>query len=35
MNPPNGIVVNYFMKDLKDSSLVKIFVLDKNKKDDQ
>ena len=32
INPPNGVVVNYFLKDAKDSSLVKIFVLDKNKK---
>lgn len=32
MNPPNGIVVNYFLQDFKDSSLVKIFVLDQNKK---
>jgi hypothetical protein len=32
INPPNGIVVNYFLKDVKDSSLVKIFVLDQSKK---
>ena len=32
INPPNGVVVNYYLKDFKDSSLVKIFVLDKNKK---
>jgi photosystem II stability/assembly factor-like uncharacterized protein len=32
INPPNGIVVNYFLKNASDSSLVKIFVLDKDKK---
>ena len=32
INPPNGIVVNYFLKDAADSSLVKIFILDKDKK---
>ncbi len=32
INPPNGIVVNYFLKDFTDSSLLKIFVMDKNKK---
>ncbi len=32
INPPNGLVVNYFLKDFMDSSLLKIFVLDKNKK---
>ena len=32
INPPNGVVVNYFLKDLNDSSLVKIFILDKDKK---
>lgn len=32
INPPNGIVVNYFLKDVADSSLVKIFILDKDKK---
>jgi hypothetical protein len=32
INPPNGIVVNYFLKNASDSSLVKIFVLDNNKK---
>jgi hypothetical protein len=32
INPPNGIVVNYFLKDFKDSNLVKIFVMDQNKK---
>jgi photosystem II stability/assembly factor-like uncharacterized protein len=31
INPPNGIVVNYFLKNTEDSSLVKIFILDKNK----
>jgi photosystem II stability/assembly factor-like uncharacterized protein len=32
MNPPNGVVVNYFLKDISDSALLKIFVLDNNKK---
>ncbi|HVZ98298.1 MAG TPA: hypothetical protein VG847_15550, partial [Chitinophagaceae bacterium] len=32
MNPPNGIVVNYYLKDVNDSSAVKIFVLDKDQK---
>ena len=32
INPPNGVVVNYYLKDVKDSSLVKIFVLDNHKK---
>ena len=32
INPPNGVVVNYYLKDVKDSGLVKILVLDKNKK---
>ena len=32
INPPNGVVVNYYLKDIQDSSLVKIFVLDKDKK---
>ena len=32
INPPNGVVVNYFLKDIADSGLVKILVLDKNKK---
>ncbi len=32
INPPNGIVVNYFLKNVEDSSVVKIFVLDNNKK---
>jgi photosystem II stability/assembly factor-like uncharacterized protein len=32
INPPNGVVINYFLKDVKDSSLVKIFILDKDKK---
>jgi len=32
INPPNGVVVNYYLKDVQDSSLVKIFVLDNNKK---
>ena len=31
-NPPNGVVVNYFLKDFTDSSLLKILVLDRNKK---
>jgi photosystem II stability/assembly factor-like uncharacterized protein len=32
INPPNGVVVNYWLGDIKDSSLIKIFVLDKDKK---
>ncbi len=32
INPPNGIVVNYFLKDFADSALVKILVMDTNKK---
>jgi photosystem II stability/assembly factor-like uncharacterized protein len=32
INPPNGIVVNYFLKGATDSTLVKIFILDKDKK---
>ncbi|MEP6928043.1 MAG: hypothetical protein ABI834_10420 [Ginsengibacter sp.] len=32
INPPNGVIVNYYLKDFKDSSLIKILVLDKNKK---
>ncbi|MEO8412397.1 MAG: hypothetical protein ABI472_02005 [Ginsengibacter sp.] len=32
INPPNGVVVNYYVKDIQDSSLVKILVLDKDKK---
>jgi photosystem II stability/assembly factor-like uncharacterized protein len=32
INPPNGVVVNYYLKENNDSSIIKIFVLDKNKK---
>ncbi|MDE3213006.1 MAG: glycosyl hydrolase [Bacteroidota bacterium] len=32
INPPNGIVVNYFIKKATDSTLLKIFVLDKDLK---
>jgi photosystem II stability/assembly factor-like uncharacterized protein len=32
INPPNGVIINYWLKDVNDSSLVKIFVLDKDKK---
>ncbi|HWH63457.1 MAG TPA: hypothetical protein VNS50_09300, partial [Ginsengibacter sp.] len=32
INPPNGVVINYYLKEIKDSSLVKIFVLDNEKK---
>lgn len=32
MNPPNGVVVNYFLKNAGDSSLEKIYILDKDKK---
>ena len=31
INPPNGVVVNYFLKNFADSALVNIKVLDKNK----
>jgi photosystem II stability/assembly factor-like uncharacterized protein len=32
MNPPNGSVINYFLKNMNDSSKVSIQILDKNKK---
>ncbi|MFS8083248.1 MAG: WD40/YVTN/BNR-like repeat-containing protein [Ginsengibacter sp.] len=32
INPPNGIVVNYFVKNFADSGLAKIFILDKDHK---
>ena len=32
MNPPNGVVINYFIKNFSDSGLLAISVLDKNKK---
>ncbi|MEO8109310.1 MAG: hypothetical protein ABI594_04730 [Ginsengibacter sp.] len=32
INPPNGVVINYLIKDIADSGLVKILVLDANKK---
>ncbi len=32
INPPNGVVINYFIKNIADSGLVKILVLDDNKK---
>ncbi|MEO6406487.1 MAG: hypothetical protein ABIY51_00725 [Ferruginibacter sp.] len=32
INPPNGIVVNYYLKNVSDSGLTEISVLDKNKK---
>ncbi len=32
INPPNGTLVNYFIKDFADSALVKILIMDKNKK---
>lgn len=32
MNPPNGVVINYYLKNVTDSSKVSIDVLDKNKK---
>lgn len=31
-NPPNGVVINYFLKDVTDSSKVSVTVMDKNKK---
>ncbi len=31
MNPSNGVVVNYFLKNFEDSNIVKIFILDKDK----
>lgn len=32
INPPNGVVINYYLPNIDDSSLVKIIVSDKNKK---
>ncbi|MFM6926321.1 MAG: WD40/YVTN/BNR-like repeat-containing protein, partial [Ferruginibacter sp.] len=32
MNPPNGVVINYFLKQVSDSAKISIDVLDKNKK---
>jgi len=32
LNPPNGVIVNYWLNNVTDSSLVKVFVLDKDKK---
>jgi len=32
MNPPNGVVMNYFMKNVNDSTKLSIEVMDKNKK---
>ncbi len=32
MNPPNGVVMNFYMKDLNDSTKLSIDILDKNKK---
>ena len=32
MNPPNGSVINYYLKDVSDSAKVSIDILDKNKK---
>src|SRR5438105_9721708 len=32
INPPNGVVVNYYLRNLPDSGLVNISILDKNKK---
>ncbi len=32
MNPPNGSVINYYLKDVTDSAKVSIDILDKNKK---
>jgi photosystem II stability/assembly factor-like uncharacterized protein len=32
MNPPNGSVINYYLKEVNDSSVVSIDILDRNKK---
>ena len=32
MNPPNGAVINYFMKNITDSTKLSVDILDKNKK---
>ena len=32
MNPPNGSVINYYLKSVNDSSMVSIDILDRNKK---
>ncbi|HEY6064187.1 MAG TPA: hypothetical protein VIV35_11290, partial [Chitinophagaceae bacterium] len=32
-NPPNGAVINYFVKDIKDSTRASVTVMDKNKKE--
>ena len=32
MNPPNGSVINYYVKNISDSAKVSIDILDKNKK---
>ena len=32
MNPPNGVVINYYLKNIPDSPKVSIDILDKNKK---
>src|SRR5438046_5485888 len=32
INPPNGVLINYYLKDVSDSGLVSIKVFDRNKK---
>ena len=32
MNPPNGVVINYFLKNINDSTKLSVEMLDKNKK---
>lgn len=32
MNPPNGVVINYYLKQVNDSSKLRIEILDKNRK---
>jgi photosystem II stability/assembly factor-like uncharacterized protein len=32
MNPPNGVVINYYLKNIPDSAKISIDILDKNKK---
>lgn len=33
MNPPNGVVLNYFMKDVSDTTKLSIKIMDKNRKE--
>lgn len=32
MNPPNAVVINYFLRDIKDTGMVNISIFDRNKK---